>query len=116
MLEAQRWTRRECILRLGRLESSYIFAARYTISFTRYFTNCKRATVLSAEARPYKKDPRVDAAMNATLQIETDEGDIITSEIYNDLDEPNLFGIIPRVWELPSIQIELEKATIYYYK
>ena len=54
--------------------------------------------------------------MNATLQIETDEGDIITSEIYNDLDEPNLFGIIPRVWELPSIQIELEKATIYYYK
>jgi hypothetical protein len=90
--------------------------SRYTVSFTRYFTNCKRATVLSAEARPYKKDPRVDAAMKATLQIENDKGDLITSEIYNDLDEPNLFGIIPRVWELPSIKIELEKATIYYYK
>jgi hypothetical protein len=54
--------------------------------------------------------------MKATLQIENDKGDLITSEIYNDLDEPNLFGIIPRVWELPSIKIELEKATIYYYK
>lgn len=92
------------------------FTHRYTVSFTRYFTNCKRATVLSAEARPYKKDPRVDAAMKATLQIENDKGELITSEIYNDLDEPNLFGIIPRVWELPSIKIELEKATIYYYK
>ncbi|KAJ9100726.1 hypothetical protein QFC20_005419 [Naganishia adeliensis] len=87
----------------------------YTVSSTRYFTNCKRATVVSASARPYKQDPRVDAAMNATLQIENDQGNIITSEIYNDLDEPNKFGIIPRVWELPSIRIELEKATIYYY-
>ncbi|KAJ9108299.1 hypothetical protein QFC20_003460 [Naganishia adeliensis] len=88
----------------------------YTVSSTRYFTNCKRATVVSASARPYKQDPKVDAAMNATLQIENDQGNIITSEIYNDLDEPNKFGIIPRVWELPSIRIELEKATIYYYK
>lgn len=86
------------------------------MSSTRYFTNCKRATVVSASARPYKQDPRVDAAMNATLQIENDQGNIITSEIYNDLDEPNKFGMIPRVWELPSIRIELEKATIYYYK
>lgn len=54
--------------------------------------------------------------MSATLQIENDQGNIITSEIYNDLDEPNLLGVIPRVWELPSIRIELEKATIYYYK
>jgi hypothetical protein len=54
--------------------------------------------------------------MNATLQIENDQGNIITSEIYNDLDQPNKFGVIPRVWELPSIKIELEKATIYYYK
>ncbi|KAJ9099912.1 hypothetical protein QFC21_003917 [Naganishia friedmannii] len=87
----------------------------YTISATRYFTNCKRATVVSANARPYKKDPRIDSAMDATLKIENDKGDIITSEIHNDLDQPNLLVVIPRLWELPSIRIELEKATIYYY-
>jgi hypothetical protein len=53
--------------------------------------------------------------MDATLKIENDKGDTITSDIHNDLDQPNLLGVIPRLWELPSIRIELEKATIYYY-
>lgn len=93
-----------------------MIVCRYTISATRYFTDCKHATVVSASARPYKKDPRVDSAMTATLKIEDGKGDVITSEIYNDLDQPNLLGVVPRLWELPSIRIELEKATIYYYK
>ncbi|KAK6902587.1 hypothetical protein I203_107845 [Kwoniella mangroviensis CBS 8507] len=32
-----------------------------------------------------------------------------------DMNQPHLAVVIPRAWELPSIEIECEKATIYFY-
>jgi hypothetical protein len=58
----------------------------------------------------------VDAAMEASLSIQSTQGHVIDSTIYADLDQPNLAWVVPRVWELPAIEIELENAVVYFYK
>jgi hypothetical protein len=90
----------------------------YTISSTRFFTQSTAdgITITSATARPWSKDPRVDAAMEASLSIQSTQGHVIDSTIYADLDQPNLAWVVPRVWELPAIEIELENAVVYFYK
>ncbi|KAI0749758.1 NAD binding Rossmann fold oxidoreductase [Daedaleopsis nitida] len=71
----------------------------YVISSTRYFLGADTPReVAEAKARPSPQDRRVDDAMEAT-----------------DMWRPNLFGIIPRAWEAPSIEIETEHAKIYFY-
>jgi len=92
------------------------FHQTYTISSTRFFTDPKSIDIVSAKARPWSQDPRVDAAMEAELHVESEQGHTINSSIYADLDQPNLAFVIPRVWQLPAIEIELENAIVYFYK
>jgi len=95
----------------------------YAIHSTRYFVGGDPETLLptgikpvvvSASSRPYSKDKRVDSATWADLRFDLD-GKVVESKIYADMDQPNLGYIIPKIWELPSIEIECEKAIIYYY-
>lgn len=88
----------------------------YALSFTRYAIhsgNLKK--VVSAVSRPYKKDSRVDAAMHALLLFEDPERHQISSRIYTDMARDWAGGVIPRVWELPSIEVETDAAIIYFY-
>ncbi|KAF9781053.1 hypothetical protein IL306_014290 [Fusarium sp. DS 682] len=88
----------------------------YTVSATRYILGADTpVNVEFAKARPLKEDGRVDEAMEARLQFETDGG-LVQSDIKTDMNQPYAGRLIPKVWELPSIRIELEHATIYYYK
>lgn len=54
--------------------------------------------------------------MEASLSIQSTRGHVVDSTIYADLDQPNLAWVVPRVWELPAIEIELENAVVYFYK
>ncbi|EGD90299.2 uncharacterized protein TERG_06526 [Trichophyton rubrum CBS 118892] len=88
----------------------------YALSFTQYVLRSKRPKrILSAAARPSRDDSRVDAAMHAILLFEDEKGNPITSRIYTDMSRSRLGGILPRVWELPSIEVETDAAIIYFY-
>ncbi|KAL5610920.1 hypothetical protein FOBRF1_007037 [Fusarium oxysporum] len=87
----------------------------YTVSATRYILGAETpVNVEFAKARPLKGDGRVDEAMEARLQFETDGG-LVQSDIKTDMNQPFAGRLVPKVWELPSIRIDLEHATIYYY-
>jgi len=87
----------------------------YVISATRYFLSAGvPSSVVSAQARPLKEDKRVDSAMEAELTYDLPQGSV-KSKIIADMDRPNLARVVPRIWELPSIEIETERATFYYY-
>lgn len=88
----------------------------YVISSTRYFLDAGAPReVVEAKARSSPHDPRVDDAMEATLIFEVN-GRTVQSKIYSDMWRADFLGIIPRIWEVPSIEIETEHAVIYYYK
>ncbi|DAA79442.1 TPA_exp: Uncharacterized protein A8136_0215 [Trichophyton benhamiae CBS 112371] len=88
----------------------------YALSFTQYVLPSKRPKrILSAAARPSRDDSRVDAAMHALLLFEDEKGNPITSRIYTDMSRSRLGGILPRVWELPSIEVETDAAILYFY-
>ncbi|KAI0360213.1 NAD binding oxidoreductase [Trametes cingulata] len=87
----------------------------YVISSTRYFLDAGTPReVAEAKARPTREDPRVDEAMEATLRFDLN-GRMVEGKIYSDMDRANVLGLIPRVWETPSIEIETEHAIIYFY-
>jgi len=87
----------------------------YVISSTRYYLSAGLPSkVISAKARPLATDKRVDSCMEAELSYDLPQGSV-KSKIVADMDRPNLAGVIPRMWELPSIEIETELATFYYY-
>ncbi|KAI1796993.1 NAD binding Rossmann fold oxidoreductase [Ganoderma leucocontextum] len=87
----------------------------YVVSATRFFlaANVPRE-VASAKARLSPKDQRVDDAMEATLRFDLG-GRMVEGKLYTDMWRANMLGLIPRVWELPSIEIETEHAVIYFY-
>lgn len=88
----------------------------YVVSATRYFLGAGAPReVVAARARTTREDPRVDEAMHATLRYDVG-GRMVEGGIYSDMDRANMFGIIPRAWEMPSIETETEHATIYFYK
>lgn len=88
----------------------------YVVSATRYFlTAGVPREVAVAKARPYAKDKRVDDAMEATVRFDCG-GRMVESTLYTDMWRAYMLGLIPRVWELPSIEIETEHAIIYFYK
>ena len=88
----------------------------YVVSATRYFLDAGASNeVTTAKARPMKKDKRVDESIEATLNF-TSRGETVTADIFTDMNLGNIMHVIPRLGDLPSIKIELEKATIYYYK
>ncbi|OCF55071.1 hypothetical protein L486_07181 [Kwoniella mangroviensis CBS 10435] len=71
--------------------------------------------VSTATFEEHNKDKRVDSALWADLLFDLQGGKTVDSKIYMDMNQPNLAVVIPRAWELPSIEIECEKATIYFY-
>ncbi|EON66977.1 NAD binding Rossmann fold oxidoreductase [Coniosporium apollinis CBS 100218] len=88
----------------------------YALSFTRYALHAETPVkVLSAVARPYEKDERVDAGMHTTLLFKDKRGDIVQSRVYTDLARSWVSGFIPRAWEFPAIEVETDKAVIYFY-
>jgi len=84
----------------------------YVVSSTRYFTGGGRATVESATARPSPKDRTIDEAMEAKLSFPDVD---VESTIQTDMNQTPLFGIIPKMWNLPSIWLETGSASIYFY-
>jgi len=88
----------------------------YALSFTRFALKAgDPEEVLSAKARLASHDPRVDSAINASLIFKTSEGYDVHSTIYTDMKRGWLCGVIPRFWELPTIQVETDKSIIYFY-
>ncbi|KAL2424522.1 hypothetical protein ABEF95_011388 [Exophiala dermatitidis] len=88
----------------------------YALSFTRYALRAGLPDkILSAVARPYDKDKRVDAAMTANLLFKDRNGELVHSRIYTDMARDWVAYVIPRVWELPQIEVETEKCIIHFY-
>lgn len=86
----------------------------YVVSATRYFLDQDvPREVVSARAREAKEDGRVDEAMVAELRWDNSD---VQSTVYADMERGNVARIVPRLWELPSIEIECEAAVIYFYK
>ncbi|KAJ6106778.1 hypothetical protein N7512_010295 [Penicillium capsulatum] len=73
------------------------------------------STLLSVTARLSQTDPRVDAALYAHLILEDPHNNPVNCRVYTDLARPWAVGVVPRVWEVPMIQVETEKAVISYY-
>jgi predicted dehydrogenase len=95
----------------------------YGYSVTRYFVTEPGAKepppyeVLHAKARKFPGDSRIDEAMESTILFSTpDDKPDIRSTIHIDLRDPKLFGLVPRIWKMPTIVIELEKAIITFTK
>ena len=93
----------------------------YVISSTRWALDAGAAkSVTTANARLCKHDGRVDEAMEATIVFEKDsasgEGSYaVPSTIYADMRRANVAFLVPRLWELPTITVELEEATVTFY-
>jgi hypothetical protein len=94
----------------------------YVLSSTRHALDAGApVSVVSAKARPFYNDSRVDEAMEATLVFRKGSADggqgeyDVTSKIYADMRRGNVAGLIPRLWELPTIEVETELAKITYY-
>ncbi|TGZ78958.1 NAD binding oxidoreductase [Ascodesmis nigricans] len=88
----------------------------YVLSSTRYFTHAQTPDyVVSAHSKNYPHDERVDSGMIAELRFTTPRGSDIKSEIRADMENPYLFHLIPKLWELPDIRIKCEKGEIYFY-
>lgn len=89
----------------------------YVVSATRYFLDAGTPKeIVYANARLMKEDKRVDEAMDAVLKFEVgNTGRVVDARVWTDMARPNIGWVIPRLWELPSIEIETEKAVIYFY-
>ncbi|KIV84261.1 hypothetical protein PV11_00051 [Exophiala sideris] len=98
------------------LAGGSLMDATYTLSFTRYILRAGMPEkILSAVARPYDKDKRVDAAMTTTLLFKDQSGESVHSRVDTDIARGWLGGVIPRVWELPQIEVETDKCHIVFY-
>ena len=99
----------------------------YVLSATRYFLGASASgvgvsvgtprEVAEATARPAPHDAQVDEAMEATLLFDVGPGGrTVESRVYSDMWREHVWGVVPRIWETPSIEIETEHAVIYFYK
>ncbi|GIK07396.1 hypothetical protein Aspvir_003059 [Aspergillus viridinutans] len=88
----------------------------YALSFTRFALHAQLPQeIISVSVRPSQDDPRVDAAMYAHIDFQGPDGNPVHSRVYTDMAREKVAGVIPRVWELPSIEVETEKAIVYFY-
>ncbi|TEB22074.1 hypothetical protein FA13DRAFT_1778914 [Coprinellus micaceus] len=75
--------------------------------------------VLFAKAYPAEHDANVDGSMHATLKFSrnsTKKGTAKGNAPYTpDLARPWWHGLIPRIWELPSILVETTHSEVYFY-
>jgi predicted dehydrogenase len=88
----------------------------YALSFTRYALKTGAPEeVTTAKVQTTEHDHRVDSSRSATMRFRTGDGYDVVSTIYTDMDRGWVMGIVPRIWELPSIEVETEWAKIYFY-
>lgn len=89
----------------------------YPLSFTRFALHAETPSLVDSVAvRPLKADPRVDEAMHAHLVFDDPKGNRVHSRIYTDMARQRaFFGLVQRFWELPAIEVETERAIIYFY-
>ncbi|KAB8219265.1 hypothetical protein BDV33DRAFT_192091 [Aspergillus novoparasiticus] len=88
----------------------------YALSFTRYALRAQHPKAInSVTARVSSDDPRVDAAMYAYLTFVGPQDTEVHSQIYTDMERQWVVGVVPRFWELPSIEVETERAIIFFY-
>ncbi|KAF7116233.1 hypothetical protein CNMCM5793_004309 [Aspergillus hiratsukae] len=88
----------------------------YALSFTRFALHAQTPQeIISVSVRPSKDDPRVDEAMYAHIDFVGPQGNPVHSRVYTDMAREKVAGVIPRVWELPAIEVETEKAIVYFY-
>lgn len=88
----------------------------YAVSAPRFFLQQKHPKSIDyAKPRPYKKDPRLDEAMDMGFTYEV-KGEDVEARVMTDLDQGYFLGVLPRFWEQPVVVIETEYATIQYEK
>ncbi|KAH9840328.1 uncharacterized protein C8Q71DRAFT_722014 [Rhodofomes roseus] len=94
----------------------------YVLSSTRFALDAGAPLcVKSAHTRPSPWDERVDEAMDTTLvyregSAEGAEGEYnVEATVYADMRRANVAGLVPRVWELPTIEVETERALVTLY-
>ncbi|MCJ1250359.1 hypothetical protein MMC30_007585 [Trapelia coarctata] len=96
---------------------NFMDCTTYALSFTRLALHAGTPEkILSVAARRYSKDKRVDAAMKATMLFRDSRGDIVQSRACTDMARAWMSGVVPRAWELPAVEVETDKAVIYFYK
>lgn len=90
------------------------------LNLTRFVLHAATPDAVSAAATP-SEDPRVDSSMLATMRFRlpnvekhSDQSNVC-STIYTDMSRRPAYGIIPRLWELPSIRVETDLAEVYFY-
>jgi predicted dehydrogenase len=82
----------------------------YTVNVLRYLTSSNPTAVLTASAVPYSSKPqheKVDKMFTATLAVESD----IIGELHSNLNEPKIFGIIPRIPKLTAT-VQCQNGTV----
>ncbi|KAJ5114521.1 hypothetical protein NUU61_000280 [Penicillium alfredii] len=89
--------------------TSAIAATRFSLHAT------TPSTLLSVTARPSQSDPRVDAALHTHMTFENPPNHAVISKVHTDMSRPWAGGLLPRVWEVPTIEVETEKAQISFY-
>lgn len=88
----------------------------YALSFTCYTIRTQQPkTIKSVTARLSSDDQRVDAAMYAYLTFIGPQNTEVHSQIYTDMEREWIGGFVPRSWDLPPIEVETERATIFFY-
>ncbi|KAF7596724.1 hypothetical protein BBP40_000152 [Aspergillus hancockii] len=86
------------------------------LSSTRYACEVKKPKAInSVTARVSKDDARVDVAMYAYLTFAGPQYTEAHSQIYTYMTRQWIGGIVSRIWELPSIEFETERAIIFFY-
>ncbi|KJA19597.1 hypothetical protein HYPSUDRAFT_78730 [Hypholoma sublateritium FD-334 SS-4] len=92
------------------------------VSLTRFALHAKTPdAVLHATATASQDDPRVDSSMVATMRFKVANANThfternVISTVYTDMARRPAYGLVPRVWELPTICVETELANVYFY-
>ena len=73
------------------------------------------SAVLSVTARLSVNDPRVDAGLHAHLVFEDPHDNAVNCMVYSELARPWALGVLPRLWDVPTIEVETEKAVMNFY-
>ncbi|KAF9477071.1 putative NAD binding Rossmann fold oxidoreductase [Pholiota conissans] len=104
------------------LSGGSLISMASVIGLTRYVLHGSTPdSILQAAATISREEPRVDSSMLATMRFKLpgidkrSEQSNVFSTIFTDMARRPAYGLVPRVWELPSIRVETDLAEIYFY-
>ncbi|RPA72589.1 NAD binding oxidoreductase [Ascobolus immersus RN42] len=86
----------------------------YAVSAPRFFLQGLRPEIVSACARSFKKDGRLDEAMEVDMNVKDRDSRNVECRVMTDLARPYVAGIIPRFWESPVFEATCEKGKITF--